>query len=370
MSADSGLRTYADAMHEVPGHCSTSSNLPKLTYHDLCQPTALFQYPEAFHDFWAGSLRTYRAAAPHDGYQILEALCATKAQGASCVYTSNVDGLFRRFATLRSNLVEIHGCIEEWTCSASTGYARSGEHGAMESRGGIFEAHNAAVERAAAGMANGRSAVSAETLPWAPSCAQLMITPKRAGEGDGSIRGNEELLGCPHCGSPLRPSVVMFGDTDDVLLRRQGRVADAYQEWEERMEAAVSSDPSRASLVVLEIGCGELVPSVRKECEDVVRDTRARGGRAVLIRINPEAGEPAAAVDCAGGQVSGMVEANAVAGQGEMQNALVTIRATAQSGLRRIAAAMADPDELRSGEGVWRDDAYAVRVRVSGGRRA
>ena len=53
------------------------------------------------------------------------------------------------------------------------------------------------------------------------------------------------------------------------------------------METEVSSDPS-LSLVVLEVGCGERVPSVRDECEDVVKDTLSRGGRALLIRINPE----------------------------------------------------------------------------------
>ena len=44
----------------------------------------------------------------------------------------------------------------------------------------------------------------------------------------------------------------------------------------------------RCSLAVIEVGCGQRVPSVRRECEDVVRDTLARGGRATLIRINPE----------------------------------------------------------------------------------
>ena len=43
---------------------------------------------------------------------------------------------------------------------------------------------------------------------------------------------------------------------------------------------------------MLELGCGERVPSVRLECEAVVRDTCGRGGRATLIRINPEARAP------------------------------------------------------------------------------
>ena len=94
---------------------------------------------------------------------------------------------------------------------------------------------------------------------------------------------------CPHCGLPLRPSVVFFGDTDAVLLERQAAAASEYQAWEEMMEASVAGQPAQQSLAVLEIGCGERVPSVRQEMEDVVRDTLARGGRATHIRINPEA---------------------------------------------------------------------------------
>ena len=58
------------------------------------------------------------------------------------------------------------------------------------------------------------------------------------------------------------------------------------------MEEALVADPSM-SLVVLEMGCGERVPSVRMECEAVVRDCLARGGAATLIRINPDGQLPA-----------------------------------------------------------------------------
>ena len=69
-----------------------------------------------------------------------------------------------------------------------------------------------------------------------------------------------------------------------------------YQRWEDAMESAVSSDAT-TSLVVLEIGCGTRVPSVRAECEAVVRDTLARGGRALLIRVNPDEADGAEDTD-------------------------------------------------------------------------
>ena len=67
-----------------------------------------------------------------------------------------------------------------------------------------------------------------------------------------------------------------------------------YQDWEEKMEQCMESSTS-FKLVVLEIGCGMRVPSVRTECQDVVRDTATRcsGGKRLkpactFIRINPE----------------------------------------------------------------------------------
>ena len=79
-----------------------------------------------------------------------------------------------------------------------------------------------------------------------------------------------------------------------------------YQAWEETMESAmeeashnntaITSDDDSMKLVILEIGCGIRVPSVRMECQDVLHDTAARCQRqsadsppcCSLIRINPD----------------------------------------------------------------------------------
>ena len=68
--------------------------------------------------------------------------------------------------------------------------------------------------------------------------------------------------------------------------------SDRYQAWEEQMELHMEQHPTK-TLVVLEIGCGTRVPSVRRECQDVVADTANRvkecnPDRIVHIRINPE----------------------------------------------------------------------------------
>jgi hypothetical protein len=53
--------------------------------------------------------------------------------------------------------------------------------------------------------------------------------------------------------------------------------SDRYQNWESMMEHQMAQFKT-LRLVVLEIGCGVRVPSVRRECLDVIHDTAARCG--------------------------------------------------------------------------------------------
>ena len=134
----------------------------------------------------------------------------------------------------------------------------------------------------------------------------------------------------------------MFGDTDEILLRRQASASSAYQEWEEGMEAAVSAGEAGCSLCVIEIGCGQRVPSVRRECEDVVRDTIARGGRATLIRINPEPSTLAASPARQGDVQEEVEEQGAEEEEPPPLGTehVLALPETALRGLTRIAAAM------------------------------
>ena len=89
---------------------------------------------------------------------------------------------------------------------------------------------------------------------------------------------------CPKCKAVARPNVLMFRDKQWIPnTNAEAR----YVEWEAIMENHLEQD-NDLSLVILEIGCGMRVPSVRLETECVVNDIRLRGGKANLIRINPE----------------------------------------------------------------------------------
>lgn len=76
---------------------------------------------------------------------------------------------------------------------------------------------------------------------------------------------------CPHCGGMARPNVLMFTDFE-WLEHRQAEQAARLEKW--------LSSVSRP--VVVEIGAGTAIPSVRHFSQRVIHEF---GGR--LVRINP-----------------------------------------------------------------------------------
>jgi len=113
---------------------------------------------------------------------------------------------------------------------------------------------------------------------------QALLAAARGGV-DGALWSTSPPT-CLGCGGPLRPAVLLFGDTDASLVGWLQAGSERYQQWEEQMET--QAEEAGARVVLLELGCGMRVPSVRAECEEVLRDTLQRGGQAVLIRVNPD----------------------------------------------------------------------------------
>ena len=200
--------------------------------------------------------------------------------GNHWIYSSNVDGHALRAGFEASAVLELHG-------------------GCAGSRGWFCSACTAAEEGDTAGAAAGccppegyRFAVDPETmtLPDAPDGAGSASRP-----GSGGVFG-QGWPRCGACGGLLRPAVHMFGEDDAALLAALQREEGRYVAWECAMEKAVVGEGAR--LVLLEIGCGLRVPSVRMEMECVLRDLAAAlgaaeggggaEGRVTLVRVNPE----------------------------------------------------------------------------------
>jgi NAD-dependent SIR2 family protein deacetylase len=95
---------------------------------------------------------------------------------------------------------------------------------------------------------------------------------------ESTMRATGKLPRCrSECGALARPNVLMFGDS-----RFDPRVVD---EQEERFAGFL--DAQRGALVVVEIGAGKAVPTVRWTSERAVEAAVADGREATLVRINP-----------------------------------------------------------------------------------
>jgi NAD-dependent SIR2 family protein deacetylase len=89
-----------------------------------------------------------------------------------------------------------------------------------------------------------------------------------------TFRACEPLPACPACGGLARPNILMFNDGgwDTARSREQGQ---RLQQW--------LRETTAGSLVVIELGAGTAVPTVRFFSEQMLLLRKA----GMLIRINP-----------------------------------------------------------------------------------
>lgn len=204
-----------------------------LAFHEIANPASFAADPRLAWGFYGHRLALYWATRPHAGFAILRALGARMRHGAF-VFTSNVDGQFGCAGFDEGNTVECHGSNHHLQC----------------------------------------------TLP----CSEA-IWPADAflPEVDTArCRLRSALPRCPRCGAVARPNILMFNDFAWLAGRTEAQYA-RIAAW--RTQAA--------GLVVVELGAGVDIPSVR-------RMSQAQG--VPLIRINPRApqleGHPGVALAC------------------------------------------------------------------------
>lgn len=223
-----------------------------LRFTDIAQPAAFEATPRLAWGFYGHRLTLYRSTVPHAGFDILRRWGAGRAQPA-WVFTSNVDGQFQQAGFDPGHLVECHGSIHLLQC-----------------------AHDCCDE-----------VWSAEDL--------LVRVDEAACEWLGP------LPACPHCGGLARPNILMFGDADWLGER--------YEARERRLLKDVGA--ARRPLVI-EIGAGTAVPSVRRFGEQVLG--AHEGAR--LLRINPREAQVSVprALGLAGGALATLQALDALSG--------------------------------------------------------
>ncbi|WP_043481195.1 SIR2 family NAD-dependent protein deacylase [Janthinobacterium sp. HH01] len=193
-----------------------------MEFSSVATPYTFRSDPALAWGFYGHRLQLYRDTPPHAGFALLKAWGDAMDAGYG-VFTSNVDGHFQRAGFDPQRIYECHGSIHHLQCMQPCGPD-------------IWSADQFTPE------------VDTE------ACHLLNEPPT-----------------CPHCGGMARPNILMFGDWG----------------WNERravlQEARLQAVLQKAERpLVIELGAGSVIPSVRNFGQRVVMHHNGR-----MIRINP-----------------------------------------------------------------------------------
>ncbi len=187
---------------------------------DMANPRWFVEDPTKAWGFYGHRLNLYRQTVPHGGYDVLRKWADSKDH---FVFTSNVDGAFQKAGFEDHKINECHGSIHHLQ------YANP--HLGQE----IWSADDVMVD------------VDMEHV------RALEPLPRRNGH-------------------ILRPNILMFGD-GYWLAGRSAQQEDRSQQW--------LDEANLERLVVIEMGAGDAIPTVRSQGNRLERQG------ATLIRINP-----------------------------------------------------------------------------------
>lgn len=274
-SADSGLSVYKDVA-DVKAYRDRD-----LTYSTICEPHWLEDDPELFFGFWGKCFNDYRNTTEHEGYHIVKrwrdsmfngtetarALAARHGSAAQAFYsfTSNVDAHHLRVFD-EEEVRECHGNSETWQCSDRECSASNDARRRWQAPNGFRFAVDDQTQNAP------------DTVPASLPVASVQ------GQAHGFDSNHPK---CPRCAKRLRPSILMFADSNWCDNRAQ---KDRWAAWQSAVEEQASAQQHEAPLrvAVLEVGAGGNVTTIRQLAENTVDSIRDRGGVATLIRINPD----------------------------------------------------------------------------------
>ncbi len=194
-----------------------------MDFRDIATPSIFYSQPSLAWGFYGHRLDLYRRTLPHAGFASLHRWGGQMQHGYR-VYTSNVDGQFQKAGFDQNRIYECHGSIHHLQCLKPCSES-------------IWDAGDFIPDVAA------------------DICRLRNPAPK-----------------CRHCGGLARPNILMFNDTGWCDSR-------ALMQSEQQNVWLTSV----AKPVVIELGAGIAIPSVRNFSERIVK---SYGGR--LVRINPQ----------------------------------------------------------------------------------
>jgi NAD-dependent SIR2 family protein deacetylase len=193
-----------------------------LNFYDAANPIHFQRDPEFGWGFYGHRTNLYRETVPHAGFDLLQQW-SNDLNLPAFVVTSNVDGQFQKAGFDPTQILEVHGSIHHLQCLRPCSQA-------------IWD--NTAEYH-----------IDTETMRCSP------------------------VPTCPHCGETARPNILMFGDFSWI---------DARTSTQEQHFRTFLGDHADSGLVVIEIGAGTAVPTIRH-----LSTRLGNTYGATVIRINP-----------------------------------------------------------------------------------
>jgi NAD-dependent SIR2 family protein deacetylase len=190
------------------------------SFSEISNPKRFKTDPTLAWGFFGHRLNLYRETRPHAGFDVLRGWAESMPLGC-CVFTSNVDGHFQKAGFREDRIIECHGSIHYLQCAD----------------------------------------LCTRDI-WPAGDTKVEVDPM-------TFRTNSSLPCCPRCQALARPNILMFDDFE-WLRSRYDEQLESYRKWLARVQGK--------RVVVIELGAGTAIPTVRYECE--------RRGH-ILIRINP-----------------------------------------------------------------------------------
>ena len=221
MGVDSGLPDFRG--NEGFWNAYPIAKKLNLGFQDLANPIWFTTSPFLAWAFYGNRYNLYKNTIPHDGFKMLLDLVKEKNDNYF-IFTSNVDGQFQKAGFDEDKILECHGSISHFQCI------------------------NDCKEEI-----------------WKSDIEEIDIDM-------------EEFLAidvplCTKCGDIARPNILMFGDWKWNPKRTLNQET-KYEKWKIKNKGK--------KLLVIEIGAGNVIPTVRRESENIAKYYNGN-----LIRINP-----------------------------------------------------------------------------------
>ncbi|MFC1562663.1 NAD-dependent deacetylase [candidate division KSB1 bacterium] len=197
-----------------------------ISFSEMANPQWFEVKPHLAWAFYGHRLNLYRRTTPHQGFFQLLKMADQKPAGYF-VFTSNVDGQFQKAGYREDRIEECHGSIHHLQCTT----------------------------------------VCSDTI-WDGSEIKIVVDEK-------SFEAQTPLPRCIKCGGLSRPNILMFGDWSWISSRTDAQ-SQRFSKWLQELSK------KKIRLLIIEIGAGEAVPTVRMKSEYL-----AQINNGTLIRINP-----------------------------------------------------------------------------------